>query len=123
MNGPDLLLPAPVQAAPLPEVRNHTPYPSQYFQMMDVGDEVFHVIASRITYDLTRLDEQGAPPLAAVQAPLVEADDVLAGLELGLHHGEPLGTHLLGAGQQVGRAVPQREALGHDTRHTWRRSR
>ena len=26
MNGPDLLLPAPVQAAPLPEVRNHTPY-------------------------------------------------------------------------------------------------
>ena len=74
MNGPDLLLPAPVQAAPLPEVRNHTPHPSQYYQMMDVGDEVFHVIASRITYDLTRLDEQGAPPLAAVQAPLVEAD-------------------------------------------------
>ena len=74
MNGPDLLLPAPVQAAPLPEVRNHTPYPSQYFQMMDVGDEVFHVIVSRITYDLTRLDEQGAPPLAQVQAPLVEAD-------------------------------------------------
>ena len=69
MNGPDLLLPAPVQAAPLPEVRNHTPYPSQYFQMMDVGDEVFHVIASRITYDLTRLDEQGKrtviPPLRA----------------------------------------------------------
>ena len=75
MNGPDLLLPAPVQAAPLPEVRNHTPHPSQYYQMMDVGDEVFHVIASRITYDLTRLDEQGAPPLAAVQAPLVEADE------------------------------------------------
>ena len=49
MNGPDLLLPAPVQAAPLPVVRNHTPYPRQYFQMMDVGDEVFHVIASRIT--------------------------------------------------------------------------
>ena len=64
MNGPDLLLPAPVQAAALPEVRNHTPYPSQYFQMMDTGDEVFHVIVSRITYDLTRLDEQGAPPLA-----------------------------------------------------------
>ena len=74
MNGPDLLLPAPVQAAALPEVRNHTPYPSQYFQMMDTGDEVFHVIVSRITYDLTRLDEQGAPPLAQVQAPLVEAD-------------------------------------------------
>ena len=64
---------APVQAAPLLEVRNHTPYPSQYFQMMDVGDEVFHVIVSRITYDLTRLDEQGAPPLAAVQAPLADA--------------------------------------------------
>lgn len=74
MNGPDLLLPAPVQAAPLPEVRNHTPYPSQYYQMMDVDDEVFHVIATRITYNLSRLDESGTPVLAQAQIPLVEAD-------------------------------------------------
>lgn len=74
MNGPDLLLPAPVQAAPLPEVRNHTPYPSQYFQMMDTGDEVFHVIASRLTYDLTRLGADGTPELADRQTPLVDAD-------------------------------------------------
>ena len=75
MNGPDLLLPAPVQAAPLPEVRNHTRFPSQYFQMMDTGDEVFHVIASRITYNLVRLNADGTPELAEVQTPLVEADE------------------------------------------------
>jgi hypothetical protein len=74
VNGPDVLLPGPVQAAPLPEVRNHTPYPSQYYQMVDVGDEVFHVIACRSTYDLNRLDAQGAPQAAAEQAPLVLAD-------------------------------------------------
>lgn len=80
MNGPDLLLPAPVQAAPLPEVRNHTPYPSQYYQMADVGEEVFHVIASRLTFDLTRLDAQGSPQLAAAQTALVTAEQF---------HGDP----------------------------------
>ncbi len=80
MNGPDLLLPAPVQAAPLPEVRNHTPYPSQYFQMMDVGDEVFHVIATRITYDLRQLDPDGTPRMAERQSPLIDADQF---------HGDP----------------------------------
>ena len=74
MNGPDILLPSPVEAAPLPEVRNHTPWPSHYFQMLDVQDEVFHVMASRLTFDLTRLSEQGEPALATVQNPLVEAD-------------------------------------------------
>lgn len=74
MNGPDLLLSPPVQAAPLPEVRNHTPLPSQYFQMMDGSDEVYHVIATRLTYDLRRLGPDGSPELAQVQAPLIEAD-------------------------------------------------
>ena len=74
MNGPDLLMPAPVRAAPLAEMRNHTTFESQYFQMMDTDDEVFHVIASRVTYDLNRLDEHGIPQLAARQGPLLDAD-------------------------------------------------
>ncbi|MFN3437117.1 MAG: DUF2169 domain-containing protein [Acidovorax sp.] len=78
MNGPDLLMPAPVQAAPLAEMRNHTPFESQYFQMIDTGDEVFHVIASRVTYDLRRLGSDGTPQLAQSQAPLVDADQFYA---------------------------------------------
>lgn len=78
MNGPDLLIPSPVQAAPLAEVRNHTPFASQYFQMMDTGDEVFHVIVSRVTYDLKRLDVQGIPALAQTQAALLDADQFYA---------------------------------------------
>jgi len=74
VNRPDLLLPAPIEAAALPEVRNHTPWPSQYFQMMDTEDEIFHVIVSRLTYDLQQLDEHGAPALAERQLPLVDAD-------------------------------------------------
>ncbi|PTT22494.1 DUF2169 domain-containing protein [Acidovorax sp. HMWF029] len=74
MNGPDLLMPAPVQAAPLAEMRNHTPYPSQYFQMMDTGDEVFHVIACRVTFDLKTVAADGTPQVAQSQAPLVQAD-------------------------------------------------
>lgn len=69
MNGPDLLMPAPVQAAPLAEVRNHTAFESQYFQMLDTSDEVFHVLVSRITYDLTRLADDRSPQLALAQAP------------------------------------------------------
>ena len=78
MNGPDLLMPAPVRAAPLAEMRNHTTFESQYFQMMDTDDEVFHVIASRVTYDLNRLDEHGIPQLAARQGPLLDADQFMA---------------------------------------------
>jgi hypothetical protein len=74
VNSPAAPQPAPVQSAPLPEVRNHTPYPSQYFQMLDVNDEIFHVIVSRLTCDLNRLDENGAPALAGQQAALVDAD-------------------------------------------------
>ena len=65
MNGPDNLLDIPVQAAPVPEVRNRTAFPSQYFQMMDVNDQVFHVMVSRLTYDLCQADEADMLKLAA----------------------------------------------------------
>ena len=64
MNGPDNLLDAPVRGAPLPEVRNHTRFPSQYFQMMDVNDQIFHVMVARLTYDMQRADDQGLLLLA-----------------------------------------------------------
>lgn len=75
MNGPDNLLDTSVEAAPLPEIHNHTHIPAEYFQTVDVADEVFHVIASRSTYDLRHFDERGAPVLAEIQRPLVEADE------------------------------------------------
>ena len=74
MNGPDVLVPAQMQAAPLAEVRNHTPFPSQYFQMLDTHDEVFHVIASRVTYDLHQLGSDSTPQLAQQQSPLQDVD-------------------------------------------------
>ena len=80
MNGPDNLIESPLQGPPVPEVQNHTKFPSQYFQMFDVEDQAFHVIVTRMTYDLNSLDEQGTPRLAEIQTPLVEAD---------LFYGEP----------------------------------
>ena len=52
MNGPDNLLPSPIEAAPLPEVINHTPWPSQYFQHVDPQGEIFHVMVTRMSYAL-----------------------------------------------------------------------
>lgn len=77
MNGPDNLLPSPIQAAPLPEVRNHTRFPSQYFQMLDTVDTLFHVMVTRITYDLTQLDADGYPRLASKQTELVTSDEFI----------------------------------------------
>lgn len=74
MNGPDNLLDPPIESAPLPEVRNHTRHPSQYYQAMDAADQVFHVMASRLTYDMRRADGDGLLLLADEQRPLVEAD-------------------------------------------------
>lgn len=74
MHGPDRLLDPGIHPAPLPDVVNHTRFPAQYFQMMDVGDEVFHVLVCRITYDLRQVDGQGHPQPVAVQPPLVETD-------------------------------------------------
>jgi hypothetical protein len=80
MNGPDNLLPSPIEAANVPEVRNHTRYPSQYFQMIDVADTLFHVIVTRITYDLSTLDGEGYPAETKLQSPLCETDE---------HYGAP----------------------------------
>lgn len=74
MNGPDNLLEAPIKPAPLPEVRNHTAFPSQYFQMVDVAGQIFHVMVSRLTYTLRKVDAEGCLVLADSQRPLVATD-------------------------------------------------
>lgn len=52
MERPSHAMPSPVESAPLPEVVNHTPWPSQYFQHVDPHGEIFHVMVSRISYTL-----------------------------------------------------------------------
>ncbi|WP_153163309.1 DUF2169 domain-containing protein [Zoogloea sp. 1C4] len=74
MNGPDNLLEAPLKPAPLPEVRNHTAFPSQYFQMVDVAGQIFHVMVSRLTYTLRKVDAEGCVMLADTQRPLAATD-------------------------------------------------
>jgi len=74
MTQPPYVLDSPIQAAPQPEVRNHTQFPSQYFQMTDSDDKVFHVLVSRLAYDLNNLDDEGHPQLAREQPPLVATD-------------------------------------------------
>jgi hypothetical protein len=75
VNGPDNLIDAPLPTAPLPEVGNHTRLPAQYFQMVDVGDEVFHVVVLRSTYTMYRADAEGHLLLADEQTELVDADE------------------------------------------------
>lgn len=74
MNGPENLIDVAVNTAPLPKVRNHTAFPSQYFQMLDVSDQVFHVMVCRQTYDLRRVDSEGHLQLAEIQTPLATTD-------------------------------------------------
>lgn len=67
----------------LPQVRvlehlNLTPYPSQYFQTVDKDGEVFHVVALRVTYDMTLTAHEGTLVYAKEQSPLV-AQDVWSG--------------------------------------------
>ena len=75
MNGPENLFDSPIESAAVPEVRNHTRFPSQYFQMMDTSDALFHVMVTRLTYDLRSLDSAGYPALAGVQTELVDSDE------------------------------------------------
>lgn len=75
MNGPDNLIDAPLPTAALPEVRNHTVLPAQYFQMVDVSNDVFHVVVVRSTYTMYRADAEGHLLLAEQQTSLVEADE------------------------------------------------
>jgi hypothetical protein len=74
VNGPDNLLEAPLKPAPLPEVRNHTAFPSQYFQMVDVAGQIFHVMVSRLTYTLRKVDAEGCVMLADTQRSLAATD-------------------------------------------------
>ncbi|MEQ1636222.1 MAG: DUF2169 domain-containing protein [Methylococcales bacterium] len=74
MNGPENLIDIPVNSAPLPQVENHTAFPSQYYQMLDVSDQVFHVIVCRQTFNLRKIDSEGCLVLADEQTPLVTGD-------------------------------------------------
>ena len=74
MNGPSFVLESPTPSASLPEVRNHTRFPSQYFQMLDTDDHIYHAMVMRVTYDLQQLDPLGFPALARKQPPLLDAD-------------------------------------------------
>jgi len=74
MNQPPYVLAPPIQAAASPEIRNHTQFPGQYFQMADSDDTMFHVLVSRLTYNLAALNQTGYPQLAEVQQELVQED-------------------------------------------------
>ena len=84
MNGPDLAAPAaddeqtPAGRA-LPDIAsakhiNHTPFPSQYYQTVDQHGEAFHVVATRITYDMQRLWGNGYLSYAEHQSSLASSD-------------------------------------------------
>ena len=83
MSRPANVRPSPVTSAPLPEVINHTQWPTQYFQHIDPHGDIFHVMVSRITYSLRGMRQDGddlpTPSLMEVedQTPLCEADEYL----------------------------------------------
>lgn len=64
----------PIPDVPLAQARNHTPFPSQYFQTVDQHGEVFHVIALKVTYDMSRRAPDGSLAYAHEQAELSSAD-------------------------------------------------
>ena len=94
MNGPDNLLPSPIEAAPLPEVINHTPWPSQYFQHVDPQGEIFHVMVTRMSYALMGMNttqnsqENSKPRITPIllppedQPPLADSDTCIGELNL-----------------------------------------
>ena len=90
MARPDKLLASPIEAAPLPEVINHTPWPSQYFQHVDPHGEIFHVMVTRMTYALVGMaTAQSASSRTQItpillppedQPPLADADECIGTL-------------------------------------------
>src|SRR5256885_31690 len=87
MERPSHAMPSPVESAPLPEVVNHTPWPSQYFQHVDPHGEIFHVMVSRISYTLRAVQKNGdlieptvLPP--EQQTPLCTADEFYANVNI-----------------------------------------
>ena len=69
------VLPAPTEPVKAPRIDNQTPFPAQYFQMADVLDQTFHVVALRQTYSLQQLDENNEPILVQTQQPLCTQDE------------------------------------------------
>jgi hypothetical protein len=86
MSRPAHLLPSPIESAALPEVINHTPWPSQYFQHVDPHGDVFHVMVSRVSYSLYGMNYDNdvfpEPHLLSMeeQLPLCEADEYLGAI-------------------------------------------
>ena len=79
---PSHAFPAPMKAAVVPEVVNHTAWPSQYFQHVDPFGEVFHVMVSRISYSMLDLEDTASGKLPRLlspesQRPLCEADEFI----------------------------------------------
>lgn len=58
----------------LPDVVNHTPFPSQYFQSVDQHGTVFHVVALRVTYDMRTTASGGTLAYACEQTELTTQD-------------------------------------------------
>jgi len=86
MNRPDTVITSPLPKAKVPDVENQTPYPSQYFQTVDPDDNVFHVVALKVTYDMTQTDDDGGLLPHVEQLPLATTD---------LYEGEPGETPLI----------------------------
>lgn len=63
-----------IPAVPLAEHRNHTPFPTQYFQSVDQHGEVFHVVVLRASFDMTRVSADGVMAWADEQSPLATED-------------------------------------------------
>jgi hypothetical protein len=74
MNRPDTVLSNPLPKARVPAVENTTPFASQYFQTVDPDGNVFHVIALKITYDMTQTDDKGRLNIHSEQQPLTTSD-------------------------------------------------
>lgn len=82
MAHPSHALPSPIDAASVPEVINHTQWPSQYFQHVDPHGDIFHVMVSRTSYSMLDLEptEAGMVPRLLPpqeQPPLCQADQFL----------------------------------------------
>lgn len=72
----DSSLPFDLQSAEAPEVINHTPWPAQYFQHIDAYGAAFHIMVSRVSFDLSAITPESisAPPLAVNQTELATSD-------------------------------------------------
>ncbi|WCM86884.1 DUF2169 family type VI secretion system accessory protein [Acidovorax sp. NCPPB 3576] len=82
MAQPSHALPSPLRSAAVPEVANHTQWPSQYFQHVDPLGDIYHVMVSRTSYSMLNLEktDSGMVPRllpAQEQSPLCEADQFL----------------------------------------------